>query len=80
MCNDLSPPPNIGLLINIVRLLYTIKTLWGIIAIATLKCYFRLFIGNFLVVSMSDFYWFGLLVDVAPYLDSWDVYFLLQGL
>ena len=29
---------------------------------------------------MSDFYWFGLLVNLAPSLGSWDVYFLLQGL
>ena len=29
---------------------------------------------------MSDFYWFGLPVNLAPCLGSWDVYFLLQGL
>ena len=43
------------------------------------KLYFYLFIGYFLVVSMFDFYWFGVLVILAPFLGSWVVYFLLQG-
>ena len=28
---------------------------------------------------MSDFYWFGVPVILAPFLCSWVVYFLLQG-
>ena len=35
-----------------------------------LKCYFHLLIGNFRGVSMSDFYWFGLPVNLAPCLGS----------
>ena len=50
------------------------------IACAIFKRYFNLFIGNFLGVSMSDLYWFGLQVNLAHCLGSWDVYFLLQGL
>ena len=40
------------------------------IARATVKHYFHLFIGNFSGVSMSDFYWSGLPVNLAPCLGS----------
>ena len=33
----------------------------------------------FFLVSMFDFYWFDLLVNLLPCLGLWGAYFLLQG-
>ena len=43
------------------------------------KTLFYLFTGNVGGVSMVDFYWFGLTVNLAPFLGLSVAYFMLQG-
>ena len=45
----------------------------------SLKRHFHLFIGNIFWVSMFDFYWFSVLVNLAPFLGWWVVYFFSRS-